>query len=111
MTRSFRNSSRKNKRSIKTKKNRNKSKGTRKTKYGGNKSMKKFNSLKKFQLREWVIEEFLEFKPLSSNPSAIDILERNQDKINWKNLSSNPSAIHILEQNIDKVDCVARIGR
>jgi len=41
---------------------------------------------------------------LSLNPSAIHLLEQNQDKINWHALSSNPSAIHLLEKNQDKID-------
>ena len=32
---------------------------------------------------------------LSYNPSAIHLLEQNQDKINWDNLSENPNAIHL----------------
>ena len=40
---------------------------------------------------------------LSSNPGAIHLLEKNQDKINWCELSSNPNAIHLLEQNQDKI--------
>ena len=34
----------------------------------------------------------------------IDLLEKNQDKINWKELSENPNAISILEKNPDKID-------
>ena len=41
---------------------------------------------------------------LSANPAAIHILEQNLDKINWHGLSLNAAAIHILEQNLDKVD-------
>jgi hypothetical protein len=33
----------------------------------------------------------------------IDLLEQNQDKINWFFLSENPNAIHLLEQNQDKI--------
>ena len=36
-----------------------------------------------------------------NNP--IDLLEKNQDKINWQLLSGNPNAISLLEKNIDKV--------
>ena len=41
---------------------------------------------------------------LSGNPSfsAINLLEKYPEKINWNELSSNPSAIHILEKNLDK---------
>ena len=37
-------------------------------------------------------------------PSAIHLLEKNIDKIDWDNLSSNPRAIHLLEKNIDIID-------
>ena len=40
---------------------------------------------------------------LSKNLNAIHILENNIDKIKWKELSSNPNAIHLLEKNIDKI--------
>ena len=33
----------------------------------------------------------------------LNILEQNQDKINWKNLSSNENAIPLLEKNMNKV--------
>ena len=41
---------------------------------------------------------------MNINPIAIDLLEKNQEKINWYWLSENPNAIHILEQNPDKID-------
>ncbi len=41
---------------------------------------------------------------LSMNPEAIHILEKNPDKINWKWLSENPAAIHLIEKNLDKID-------
>jgi hypothetical protein len=41
---------------------------------------------------------------LSMNPNAIHLLERNQDKIDWNRLSGNPDAIHLLEQNQDKIN-------
>ena len=28
----------------------------------------------------------------------------NLNKVDWKGLSSNPSAIHLIEQHLDKVD-------
>ena len=39
----------------------------------------------------------------SQDPKAIQLLEKNVDKIDWNFLSSNESAIHILEQNVDKI--------
>jgi len=42
---------------------------------------------------------------LSSNRSegAMQLLEKNQDKIDWSNLSKNPSAIQLLEKNLTQV--------
>ena len=34
----------------------------------------------------------------------IELLQKNQDKINWFWLSENPNAIHLLEQNQDKIN-------
>jgi len=42
---------------------------------------------------------------LSENPSAIQLLRENQDKINWHGLSSNPNAIQLLRENQDKFHC------
>jgi hypothetical protein len=38
------------------------------------------------------------------NPNAIQLLEENQNKIDWSYLSENPNMIHILEKNINKID-------
>ena len=45
------------------------------------------------------------WEELSENPSAIHLLKKNQDKINWVGLSSNPSegAMRLLEQNLNKI--------
>jgi hypothetical protein len=40
---------------------------------------------------------------LSKNSSAIRLLKANPDKINWSYLSQNPSAIDLLESNKDKI--------
>jgi len=42
---------------------------------------------------------------LSGNPSAMQLLEKNPDKIDWYWLSGNPSegAIQLLEKNQDKI--------
>jgi hypothetical protein len=47
---------------------------------------------------------------LNQAPEAIELLEANQDKINWTKLSFNPSAIKLLEANLDKVNwkCLSR---
>ena len=36
---------------------------------------------------------------LSRNPNAIDLLENNQNKIDWDFLASNPNAINLLKNN------------
>ena len=41
---------------------------------------------------------------LSSNPNAISLLEKNQNKIDWTILSNNKNAIDILKANQDKID-------
>ena len=38
------------------------------------------------------------------NPNAIQLLERNQNKIDWSNLSGNQNAIHLLELNQGRID-------
>ena len=40
---------------------------------------------------------------MSKNPTAIALLEKNQDKIDWNSLALNPNAIHLLEANQDKI--------
>jgi hypothetical protein len=41
----------------------------------------------------------------SSNPSLIDVLEKNLDNVSWTELSRNPNAINILEKNLDNINC------
>ena len=41
---------------------------------------------------------------LSMNPNAIDLLKKNQKKIDWFMLSINPNAIDLLKKNQDKID-------
>ena len=36
---------------------------------------------------------------LSANPSAIELLEQNPDKIDWGQLSRNQSAMHLLKKS------------
>ncbi len=52
----------------------------------------------------------ISWNALSRNPSAIHILEENQDKIEWDQLLSNPSGIHLFKENIDKINWL-HIGR
>ena len=43
------------------------------------------------KLLDWIKIEKLYWNGLSGNPSAIHLLESNQDKINWFRLSQNPA--------------------
>lgn len=59
------------------------------------------------QLVHWIDEKKLDLGCLSSNPSAIHLLEKNIDeliKIDWWELSSNPAAIRLLEENPNKIN-------
>ena len=38
------------------------------------------------------------------NPSAISILEKHMDKIEWCLLSMNPNAMNMLKKNIEKIN-------
>ena len=41
---------------------------------------------------------------MSAIPEAIQLLEKNPDKIDWFWLSSNPAAIQLLKANPEKID-------
>jgi hypothetical protein len=56
-----------------------------------------------YKLLDCVDPEKLNWKTLSGNTSAIDILEKNQDKIDWYWLSINKNAIQLLEKNPEKI--------
>ena len=49
-------------------------------------------------------DDKIDWSSLSSNPYAIFILEENQDKLNWEKLSLNTEAMSILEENQDKIN-------
>ena len=55
-------------------------------------------------LLNWIDKDKLDWRILSRNPNAIDLLTANQYKIDWYNLSSNPCAIDLLKANKDKID-------
>ena len=42
-------------------------------------------------------------KALCSNPSAIHIIEKKKEFIDWHYLSMNKNAIHLLKQNKEKI--------
>ena len=47
------------------------------------------------KLREWIHPSILVWKQLSTNPNAIDMLEKNLDKVDWSYIFYNPNAIRI----------------
>ena len=56
------------------------------------------------RLLHWIDINYLFWECLSTNTSAIHLLESNPDKIVWPSLSLNPAAIHLLEANPVKID-------
>jgi hypothetical protein len=46
----------------------------------------------------------IDWHMLSANENAIKLLEQNPDKIDWFELSLNKNAIRLLEQNPDNID-------
>ena len=59
-----------------------------------------------YKLKDWVDKnkDKLNWRYLSLNPNAIELLKENPDKIDWVILSRNPNAIKLLEQNQDKIN-------
>ena len=57
-----------------------------------------------FKIKDWIPKKKINWTQLSVNPSALTLLEKNQDKINWYYLSGNPSALTLLENNQDKIN-------
>ena len=47
---------------------------------------------------------YIDWNALSKNPNAIHLLKKNYDKINWNGLSLNINAIHILKKNIEHIN-------
>ena len=60
----------------------------------------------KYVLKDWIPLEKLDWKYLSSNPNAIELLKANPQKINWEGLSANSSqyAIEMLKTYPKKID-------
>jgi len=56
------------------------------------------------ELLDWIDEKNLEWYWLSRNSKAINLLEKNLDKVFWTSLSQNPYAVHLLEENLDKIE-------
>lgn len=58
-----------------------------------------------YKFRDWIDKSKINWEQISSQTcdAAIQILEKNLDKVDWNKLSSNPAALHILENNPDKI--------
>ena len=56
------------------------------------------------KIRDWIDINKLSCVKLSENPNAIELLKKNQDKINWEYLSQNPNAISLLKENQEKIN-------
>ena len=48
----------------------------------------------------------IDWNILCFNPNAIHLLEKNLDKINWNWLSQNPSAIHLLKRYPENINYI-----
>ena len=58
----------------------------------------------KYVLLDWIDKDKLNWRNVSLNPNAIDLLKENPDEIDWDFLSRNPNAIDLLKNNQDKVN-------
>ena len=60
----------------------------------------------KYKLKDWIPPKKLDWKYLSANPNAIELLKENPQKINWEGLSANSSqyAIEMLKAYPKKID-------
>ncbi len=56
------------------------------------------------KLRDWIPTEKLNWKLLSGNPFAIELLRENPEKIDWELLSRNPNAIDLLREEPDMIE-------
>jgi len=59
------------------------------------------NTLAEEELYNLDDEEKINWKSLSKNPNAIDLLKKNYDEIDWNELSKNPNAIDLLKKRIE----------
>ena len=59
-----------------------------------------------YRLLPWVklYLDKLNWKILSMNPNATELIKNNLDKIHWDGLSMNPNAIELIKNNLDKID-------
>ena len=57
-----------------------------------------------YRLKSWIPLYKLDWRYLSANPAAIDLLRENPEEINWMFLSSNPAAIDLLRENPQRIN-------
>ena len=50
------------------------------------------------------IRHTIDWRDLSTNPTAIGLIEQNQDKIVWECLSQNKNAMHLIKQHKNRID-------
>ena len=55
-------------------------------------------------LLDWIDINKINWKNISFNPNAINLLRAHPDKIYWYNLSYNRSAIELLKEHPDKIN-------
>lgn len=63
-----------------------------------------FEEILKYELRDWIPIDNLDWDNLVYNPNAIDLFDMYPDKIDWGVLSGNPEAMNLLEANQDKIN-------
>ena len=69
------------------------------------KDLKNKQKMQKTSEKNQLLRNFyINWKNLSKNKNAMDLLIENQDKINWKKLSKNENAVHFLKKNQDRID-------
>ena len=61
-----------------------------------------------YKLKHWIKQDKIEWKLISLNPRAIDIINdkilSGDNYLNWNGLSMNPNGPRILENHIDKIE-------
>ena len=50
------------------------------------------------KLLDWIDINKIDYRGLSLNPNAIELLKQNPNKIDWMYLSINPNAIELLKR-------------
>ena len=63
-----------------------------------------------YKLKNWIDNNKIKLERIVFNINAIDLIEKNIDKINFSYLSYNPNAIHLLKKNSQKIDWIFLSG-